>query len=740
MDNVDIERAAVSAVKSYIDFSSHLRSFIFDNDRTQIWDGDIFVFSGDSKVNDNFYGRVPVQVKGTEVNLFSEKKLSYSGLTREDLNNYRNDGGCILFVVELIRDINIQEFKSRVFYCELSVTFITDLLEKKKNVKQPTLHLLPVPRIDKFQEILMNFSDVRYKNLVIRDIVEIKGLENRIDKLLNVINCIFNEEYKTFFTTYIADIDAMKQEQESVWNAIKKYNDILTSNKTAIVDDVIRAEIELHANYLLSDLYNCESKWMDRLLVMIPEIIKVASDKIDDDLYNLIYDYAEYLWRQKMYHLIGEYFDIALQIARNMTSSSYQSWKVAKVLNTMALYHKDINCYDKAVKEYKETLEILRKLAKDNPDAYMGDVAMTLNNLANLHSDLNRPADAEKEYQEALEIYRRLAKDNPDAYMGYVAMTLNNLANLHSDLNRPADAEKEYQEALEIYRRLAKDNPDAYMGDVAMTLNNLANLHSDLNRPADAEKEYQKALEIRRRLAKDNPDAYMGKVAQTLNNLANLHSDLNRPDEAEKEYQEALEIYRRLAKENPAAYMDDMAMTLNNLALLHKNLNRPDEAEKEYQETLEIRRRLAKDNPVAYLGYMALTLGNLASLHKKLNRHNEAESEYQEALEIYRRLAKDNPDAYMGKVTDTLNQLAYLYASQKDFSKALEAIDEAIAIKPEDAEYYDSKGEILLMKGDEQGAIVMWRKVMELDPDFLLKHNGETELHRQLKEKGLIDE
>lgn len=58
---------------------------------------------------------------------------------------------------------------------------------------------------------------------------------------------------------------------------------------------------------------------------------------------------------------------------------------------------------------------------------------------------------------------------------------------------------------------------------------------------------------------------------------------------------------------------------------------------------------------------------------------------------------------------------------------------------PVDAEYYDSKGEILLMKGDEQGALEMWRKVMELDPDFLSKYDGETELHRQLKEKGMID-
>ena len=681
MDNVDIERAAVSAVKSYIDFSSQLRSYISDNDRTQIWDGDIFVFSGDSKDNDNFYGRVPVQVKGYKVKKNSEKKKNKFKLTREDLNNYRNDGGCIFFVVEIIKDINNQEFKSRVFYRELSVAFITDFLKQKEGIKSPTFHLKKVPdKINEFQEIVKKFSDVRYKNLVIRDMVEIEGLENRINKLLEAINCIYKDKYSSHFSSYIEDINAMKKERESMWKTIKDYNEHLTSNLNDIFDDVTRAEISLHANYLLSDLYNSESKWMDRFLVMIPKIIKLASDKIDDDdLYNLIYNYAEYLWRQKMYHLIGDYFERALQIARKMPPSNSSSWEVANVLNTMANYHNIINSYYEAEREYKEALEITRGLPKYITDTHMGDVAQTLNNLAVLHKKLNCPDEAEREYKEALEIFRGLDKIYFGSYMGFVAMTLNNLATLHTDLNRPEDAEKEYKEALEIMRILAEDNPAAYMGD----------------------------------------------VAGTLNGYANLHKDLNRHKEAEVEYKEALEIYRKLAKANPAAHLGDVAMTLNDCANLHKNLNGTVEAEGEYKEALEIYRGLAKDNPAAYIGDVAQTLNNLALLHIKLKHHKKAEDKYKEALKIYRGLAKDNPAAY---------------ATQHDFPKAIDTIDEAIACMPKDAEYYDSKGEILLMNGDEQGALAMWHKVIELDPDFLSKHDGETELHRQLKERGLIDE
>lgn len=90
------------------------------------------------------------------------------------------------------------------------------------------------------------------------------------------------------------------------------------------------------------------------------------------------------------------------------------------------------------------------------------------------------------------------------------------------------------------------------------------------------------------------------------------------------------------------------------------------------------------------------------------------------------------------KYAEQYNNEAYEYASKGNFKKAIELIDQAIKDVPNEANYYDSKGEILLMSGDEKGAITMWKKVMELDPDFLNKHNGSTPLYKQLVERGLI--
>ena len=99
-----------------------------------------------------------------------------------------------------------------------------------------------------------------------------------------------------------------------------------------------------------------------------------------------------------------------------------------------------------------------------------------------------------------------------------------------------------------------------------------------------------------------------------------------------------------------------------------------------------------------------------------------------------------NPDGYRAKLATTLNTLAYSYANQNKFDKAIETIDRAIALIPEVANFYDSKGEILLMKGDEKGALDMWRKVVEIDSDFVKKYADQSVLYKTLKAKGLIKE
>lgn len=86
-----------------------------------------------------------------------------------------------------------------------------------------------------------------------------------------------------------------------------------------------------------------------------------------------------------------------------------------------------------------------------------------------------------------------------------------------------------------------------------------------------------------------------------------------------------------------------------------------------------------------------------------------------------------------------LNLEAYEEARDGNYSQAQETICDAVdKARLKYANICDTKGEILLMQGDTQGAVEMWQKVMEIAPDFF-DHYHDTELHKQLKEQGLID-
>ena len=636
LDTGKIERAAVRAVEEYIDKCSQLVPNIFTNDKTPFWDGEIFVYRDNRHSNDNFVTRVPVQVKGT-----ANTKDDFYRIEREYLEGYKNDRGCILFLVQERKE------SSKILYSMLSKDNLNTLLKQKtKTIKIDLKPILDDPLA--FEKDVSEFA--RKRNGEKLDNPATKEIKSLVKKFEEV-----EEQLDSIEDKYV------RYDLEPLLSTIKKLKDDGTVG------------------------------WRDKFVYYSQKAIELVINNIKGYApLNLLFDFGIYLHNQRLYHLVENYYVKVLKISREQAKIfpfSFIKGNVATILINLGILHFDLNRPVEAEGEFKEALEISRELVKDNPKAYMGDVATILNNLGNLHAKHNRLDDAEGELEEALTIYRKLAKDNPKAYMGKLAKPLNNLAFLHQILNRPVEAEGEYLEALKLFRGLAEDNPDEYLGEMVIPLNNLGNLHVKLNRPYVAEGEFEEALEIGRKLAEDNPDAYLVDVAKTLNNLGNLHSDLNHPMDAEREYKEALDIRRELAKDNPGAYLGDVANTLNNLATLHAKHNRPDEAEAEYKEALDIRRKLALDNPAAYLGDVADTLNNLAILHYYHNHPIEAEGVWKEALEIYRGLAKDNPAAYKGDVAITLNNLAYLHYILNHHKEAEEEYQEVLEIRRELAEY-----------------------------------------------------
>ncbi|MBP5421513.1 MAG: tetratricopeptide repeat protein [Paludibacteraceae bacterium] len=605
-----IEMRAMRAVEDYIDRCPRLKSFIQSTDKTAIWDGDIIIYNGEKHSVESFIARIPVQVKGT-VN----SKNDFYRIERQYIEAYQADRGGMFFMVQEDKETYVPV---KILYATLSSNDLDTLLQQNTKTIKIDLKQVPADPLV-FEKELIAFAKERYRERIDYPIPkEIRSLVHRFRAIEAYLDKVEDKGAKFELKSYLSTILALKNDGTFGWR---------------------------------DTFIHCAMKVLELTLQYVKEY----------DALDLQFELGTYMHNQKLYHLAEDYYVKSLKECRERSKEDpLYKRHVAMTLNNLAVLHSDCNRFEIAESEYREALEIRRKLAKDNPDAFLPDVATTLNNLGNLHRDLNRFEIAEVEYQEALEIRRKLAKDNPDAYLPDVAMTLNNLAIQHSKLNRFEIAEVEYQEALEIRRKLAKDNPDAFLPDVATTLNNLAILHKNLNQFENAEAEYQEALETYREL-KAYPDAYLPNVAMTLNNLAVLHSKLNRFEIAEAEYQEALEIRRKLAKDNPDAYLPDVAIMLNNLAALHKNIYQLAIAESEYQEALEIRRKLALANPDAYMGSVATTLFNITLLlMRDAHRKEEAKQACKEALDIFNTMAEKAPQRYYHYVNRTKELLDYI--------------------------------------------------------------------------------
>ena len=183
------------------------------------------------------------------------------------------------------------------------------------------------------------------------------------------------------------------------------------------------------------------------------ELLKRLADRLNT--FNDIWDYAYFCRHQNNYNEAEIYYQRALALLENQQDKeNVDQQQKGSLLNNLALLYSKTQRFTESEAMYKEALEIRRRLAKANPQAYEPDVTMTLNNLANLYSDTQRLTESEAMYKEAMEIYRRLANANPQAYEPHVAGTLTLIGILYYEQGIYTMALEYFGKALAIFEKV----------------------------------------------------------------------------------------------------------------------------------------------------------------------------------------------------------------------------------------------------------------------------------------------
>lgn len=99
-------------------------------------------------------------------------------------------------------------------------------------------------------------------------------------------------------------------------------------------------------------------------------------------------------------------------------------------------------------------------------------------------------------------------------------------------------------------------------------------------------------------------------------------------------------------------------------------------------------------------------------------------------------LQKSIDEGDVAATANYLNNIAYLYANQENYIKALALLDTAIDINPDEANLYDSRGEMLFRLDRTDEALEMYNEVLSRDPEFFENHD--SDLEALLVEAGMI--
>ena len=272
-------------------------------------------------------------------------------------------------------------------------------------------------------------------------------------------------------------------------------------------------------------------------------------------------------------------------------------------------------------------------LTKDNPLAHgrlamallNPDAGLTQQNKEKFASPEMALDEVHKQHEAALEIYRRLVRENPAAYLLDVAEVYQNIGNVDRFRERPDEAGQDYKDAIKTYQELERQNPDLYVQHlqyVETAASDLGALEQRQGQAQQAFEHFEMAVELSRQLVKQDQGKYLPTLATALNNLGKIDGARNQMDDARENFESALGIFRQLTQQS-SDYLPDMAGTLVSLGFTDRVQNRREEARAHYEEALNIYRRLqqgnqARENQGSYANDAARVEAALAEMEKKM--------------------------------------------------------------------------------------------------------------------------
>lgn len=522
----------------------------------------------------------------------------------------------------------------------------------------------------------------------------------------------FNRQVQSYIEEgELQKADSMIRSKGDVEKRISEYHSVVAANKK-IRDYLEKSEAGASKTYeeLSQDLYYRHEIFLqgfqhDSALACL----KLRAD-LDVTNANAVQDYANLAYNQNYLSESERYYMISLKLFMQKNELP----KIADTQKKLAyLYygrHNDAS-----------TRKFLKLALKNYEILFKQDSGIYRASLAEIQGYYGDVFGKSSYYRLSLDNIEQLYQKNPEFYRKKLAIAQRNFAranrwgcirnyeNEYKDKSKCDSSSKYYGLALENFEMLVKLDSNTNRDEIALTQKHLGKLHMD-----DCDRNYR----------------------------GYLHDSLG-CEISEKYFLLSEKNYEYLSMQNPKVYREALAGTQINLANLYNK--RRDNGKsglygKKFLENFVI--LLNQNIDSTYRADLAITL---VFAHDVYHDFYFCEKSLRLALENFKMLAVQNPDAYKEKImmveerlekeirdkAVNLNKMAW-------GDTTTDVIDSAIILLPNEADFYDTKGEILLRQGKNDEALKMWNKVLELNQDFLKENPEGTDLYNGLKKLGLI--
>jgi len=207
----------------------------------------------------------------------------------------------------------------------------------------------------------------------------------------------------------------------------------------------------------------------------------------------------------------------ATQVRRELADRSVAfDGALANTLDGFALRAKDCGQLQEALAAASEAVEILGRLAAEQPGAFTADYARSLSNLSIIQRNSGDVEGALASCKESLVRIDQARSRYPDAFDQHVASILVNLGLTLLELRKLDDALEAMNRSIAIRRPLVREEAVASMERLALALADRSAVLEAMGRYGEALSSIDEAIRIRRRLAAAEPEVFEPRLRRNL--------------------------------------------------------------------------------------------------------------------------------------------------------------------------------------------------------------------------------